>query len=468
MSKYIKKTIILLGVFLGDLGLAWATPASSFSFKDVLHQKIPQATASFVVKSCSSAKSIIDYNPKKYLSPASVSKLFMAVTALKVLTPAYKFKTEALEQNSNLYFRFSGDPSFTDADLESMVVDLKNNNVRMIKGNIYIDNSIYSAPNYPDGASHEDFGWYYNAPIGSVILNRNALTYTFNTSKSGDITFHPHSPELGKHFHLKSMLSLQKNVMLPCQIYLKPDGSTNTLLIHGCLKYREKPFDEMIAVSNPELYVSNLLKAMLIEHGIDLKGKITIGQTPDKAKIITSHQSAPLSDLLQFMLLHSDNVYAGSLTKLVGLKLTGKGSFDTGAYAINTTIAKLLNLPVKQFHLYDGIGNRYNLVTNNQVIALLGKIFQDKNLFNVLINALPVSGVRGSLEYRMSGKMKGRVYAKTGSMHDMSALAGFINPFSNDCKIFSIITNNSTIKKYQLKNFEDEVLNALVKSNKNL
>ena len=101
------------------------------------------------------------------------------------------------------------------------------------------------------------------------------------------------------------------------------------------------------------------------------------------------------------MLKESDNLYANSLTKQLAFSLTKEGTNKQGAFAIKKILSEHTNLDMNQIELTDGMGTRYNLVTPEQIVFLLTNLYNDKTMRPILVNALPQSGVSGTLKDRM-------------------------------------------------------------------
>ena len=164
------------------------------------------------------------------------------------------------------------------------------------------------------------------------------------------------------------------------------------------------------------------------------------------------------------MLQQSDNLYANSLTKKLGYSLTGKGTHKEGAFAIKKILSEHTHLNMTQMEIVDGEGTRYNLVTAEQMVNLLSDLYHDKDMNTIFFKALPQAGVSGTLKDRMKKTiLEKKVYAKTGSMHDISSLSGFmINP-NEKTFIFSIIINGVNQPLEKAKSLEEKILLALDK-----
>ena len=163
------------------------------------------------------------------------------------------------------------------------------------------------------------------------------------------------------------------------------------------------------------------------------------------------------------MLKESDNLYANSLTRELAFSLTKEGSFKQGAFAIKKILTEHTNLDMTQIELTDGMGTRYNLITPEQIVLLLTNLYNDKNMRPMIINALPQAGVSGTLIDRMKKTiLEKKVFAKTGSMHDISSLSGYIIDPQSRSLIFSIVINGVNKPLSTAKSLEDQILLTIV------
>ncbi|QEY51545.1 D-alanyl-D-alanine carboxypeptidase/D-alanyl-D-alanine endopeptidase [Legionella longbeachae] len=430
---------------------------------EIIKQQLPHATIGVFVKDAQTGKVIYRRNADKLLSPASSMKLFTAAAALYQLKPDFRFATTLFQKDQNYYIKFTGSPSFTQNNLTELLLSFKKNHINTINGNIIIDSSQYQAPNYPSGTSYDDLGWYYAAPDTAVILNENKVSFDLISAK-----------QLGKPAQIKAKttpnaLKLINQVITVskeeekghCSLNLeiKPD---NTIRIFGCMIQDKNPKLIELAIPDPILLVKQNIKKILGKNGIVLKGEITSGLSPADAQTVMSFHSKNLDKLITHMLQQSDNLYANSLTKKLGYSLTGKGTHKEGAYAIKKVLSEHTHLDMSQIELVDGEGTRYNLVTPEQMVLLLSDLYDDKGIQSILLHALPQAGVSGTLKERMKKTiLDKKVYAKTGSMHDISSLSGFmINP-NEKTYIFSIIINGVNKPLEKAKALEEKILLAI-------
>ena len=113
--------------------------------------------------------------------------------------------------------------------------------------------------------------------------------------------------------------------------------------------------------------------------------------------------------------------------------------------------------------MYDGSGlSRSDLVTARAEVDLLVAMAHHP-LAKAFRDSLPIAGVDGTLKKRMVGtKAQGRVFAKTGSLRHVNALAGYVDAVTGRHLAFSIIVNHHTRPSREVTEAMDEICALLV------
>ncbi len=436
----------------------------------VIEQKLPHATIGILVKDAKTGQIIYSRNEDKLFSPASSMKLFTAAAALYQLGPNYRFKTTLAQKDQDYYITFNGAPDVTTDKLNQLLSHLNNSEVSAIQGNIVLDISRFKAPYYPGGLSIDDMGWYYAAPETALILNENAATYDFISAKQLNMPIQIKSKKDKNELNIinKVITVTKEQARDHCSLNIKTQPN-NTLRLYGCLAQTDKPRTMHLAVPNPVLLAKKIINKTLADNHIKLKGRIIIGSTPPDVTTIATLESADLTQLLTHMLKESDNLYANSIARTLGYSVTGEGSNKQGTFAMKKILAEHTNLDMKQLEIADGMGSRYNLTTPQQVVTLLSDLYANKNLQPILLKALPQSGISGSLQDRMKKtNLEGIVFAKTGTMHDISSLSGYLLKPNANPLIFSIIINGVNTHISTAKSMEEQILNIINNDGKNV
>lgn len=149
-------------------------------------------------------------------------------------------------------------------------------------------------------------------------------------------------------------------------------------------------------------------------------------------------------------------MYAESLCKRMGATSKGEGSWENGTQASGEFLKKL-GIADSEFNLDDGSGlSRNNAVTVNAITRCLIHNFYSPQR-SIFIESLPVGGMDGTLRKRFDGQLRGRVFAKTGFIANVSALSGYLKTRGGSWYAFSILMkdipdlSNSSIKPLQEK-----------------
>lgn len=416
------------------------------SIAQKLQQKILQkldGKADIGVKlwSLNSGQSLFVKNSSETFTPASNTKIFTAVAALLSLGSQYTFKTSLLTSNhahlarntdtlhGDLYLKFSGDPSLTQAHLTKLIAALRDQGIHNIQGNVYIDDSAFNGASVGPGWNQHDLKFCYAAPVSSAIINHNCAS----TLNHGDVSYkkkNSHSRFSKKHAH--------------------PWRKKHARYVSHVVK-------------EPSRYARDMLSHLLARAKISYEGSVSYHVAPQNARILTEHHSAPLSTLLKTMLKRSDNLFADAIFKKIGsVYFNQPGNWSNSAQAVKRILATQAHLNTKNLILMDGSGlSHYNSATPEHVISLLNFAYQQLPNGTDFILALPISGIDGTLAHRLRHPaMQGRVRAKTGTMKQISALSGYLETHHQDVLIFSIIINGFAGSCRDYRAIADELLIA--------
>lgn len=191
-------------------------------------------------------------------------------------------------------------------------------------------------------------------------------------------------------------------------------------------------------VQRPELTGGAKLAAALRAAGVAVGTTVRAGPTPADATELAKAESPPVSALVERLLLRSDNDLAEALARHVAIKRGLRADFDGAATAVRDTIRGLgLDAPL----LYDASGlSRNNRVSPAELVTLLSAASRDDALAPV-VAGLPVAAFTGTLATRFTKgsatSAAGRVRAKTGSLDNVATLAGIIETRSGRVLVFA-------------------------------
>lgn len=177
---------------------------------------------------------------------------------------------------------------------------------------------------------------------------------------------------------------------------------------------------------------------------------------PAAAEKVASVSSPTMGTLIRLTLVPSDNLVAEMLLKSVGAAHGPGGSTAAGGAVVRRTLRRYGVRP----RIADGSGlSRANATTPRQVVTLLDAMRNDVT-FRA---ALPVAGRSGTLATRMRGTLaQDRCQAKTGTLSNVSALAGYCRTRNDHVIAFAFLSNE--VSPYTAKAAEDRLLAALART----
>jgi len=158
----------------------------------------------------------------------------------------------------------------------------------------------------------------------------------------------------------------------------------------------------------------------------------------------------------------SQNLHAETLLRRLGLAAFRDASVESSLKA-REAFLKSQGVRVADTAMYDGSGlSRADLVTARAEVDLLVAMARHP-LAKAFRDSLPIAGVDGTLKKRMVGtKAQGRVFAKTGSLSHVNALAGYVDAISGRRFAFSIVVNHHTRPSKEVTAAMDEICALLV------
>lgn len=398
-----------------------------------------------------------------FMIPASTQKVLTALAASLYLGPDWQFQTrmlvpagalspEALQAGvlkSDLVLEFNGAPDLTRQALVNLLAYLKQKGVSRIEGNILLDVGNYAGYDRGNGWSWNDLPICFTAPASAVVIDRNCVYAQLNAPQVGQLATPIIQP--GQPISLTSEAQVVSLNEYYSGCELRVDLNTgNNYHLTGCIPARNgKPWPLSFAVQDPNAWGISLTGWAAKRAGLSWSGEVkAVRHPPANLEEVAHVPSAPLNQLLSRMLKKSDNLIADSLTRAMGhLYLKRPASYATGADAIRGILKNKAGIDLGSAMLADGSGlSAHNLITPNQMLQVLEYIaLHDDQL--QLIKLFPVAGMSGTLGSRGSVQnppLVRNVTAKTGTLQNVSNLAGFITTASGKRKVFVLMVNGLT------------------------
>lgn len=198
--------------------------------------------------------------------------------------------------------------------------------------------------------------------------------------------------------------------------------------------------------SDPARAAADRFAAELEDAGVEVTGDVEEVEDEPGATTLASASSAMLSQIVDAVLVRSDNDAAEVLLRHVAIAAGQPASFEGGAAAVVDALAAD-EVPVRDVELFDGSGlSRDNRVTPT-VLADVVRLSAQRASTSELLASLPVGGLTGTLQDRYGDDAAadgaGLVRAKTGTLTGIHALAGYVTDQGGHPLVFALTADDT-------------------------
>lgn len=349
----------------------------------------------------SNGKDLFSHRADEGFMPASTLKIATAACAISELGADFRFKTEFyLDSDNTLYIKGYGDPSLISEEIGPMAAELREKGLKKVNG-IVLDASFFSKNIIIDGSSATNNP--YDAMNAALLVNYNTI-YVQKLGNGQVISAEPQTPITPLAIARGKKMGVGKN-----RINLQKDlNSTLT-------------------------YAGELIGEFLKQEGVKVGGTITPGSVASGSRLIYTHYSKTLEEILPGMLEYSTNVTTNQLFLTMGAeKMGGPATVEKGQQVLNGFLKQKLGW--KNPNMMEGSGlSRKNRVTAREMMKLLDYFKPYKNL-------LPLK--------------ENKFRAKTGTLTGVNTFAGYMT-LSNGKEVQFVLLVNSPVGfnyKFQLAN----------------
>lgn len=185
-------------------------------------------------------------------------------------------------------------------------------------------------------------------------------------------------------------------------------------------------------------------RSLLTQQGITVTDSSDTSGTEASARI-AKVSSAPLNEVMAFMLRHSDNTLAELFARLTALKLGLGNSMDADIQAV-VQVLRANDIPTDGLHLTScsglAAGTRLRIPT---LLAVQRSLVGLDDGGAAEIEGLSVPGLTGTARNRAANNdIKGLARVKTGSLGGVRALVGNVSREHGGVLLFAVIVNDSS------------------------
>lgn len=353
--------------------------------------------------------------------------------------------------------------------LEALASQILQSGVRTIDGNVIGDDTFFLDEPYGASWAWDDLQWAYGAPVSALSFNENTVELTITNDPDAykpGTTAVTWNPAIEYYTVDNAMTMAAPNEASHPGLERRP-GSR---MVRAWGTATSAGFHASIALDDPAEYTAIAFKETLRSRGIQVTGVATsahkystdtgdfaversvplqfkpldvttIAAPLEARKVLAHHVSVPVAEDVKVINKVSQNLHADLLLRTLG-KLEGtEGSLAQGTRVVRQFMTSA-GVDDKDFFFYDGCGLSMDDRIAPRAMTKLLSYAAKQSWGAAWRDTLPIAGIDGTLSGRFkSSPLKGKLWAKTGTLAESSALSGYLTTASGKTLVFSIMVN---------------------------
>ena len=342
------------------------------------------------------------------------------------------------------------------------------------------DDRVFPDERWGPGWSWEDMQTSFGTAVSALTVNDNVVLA--EVAPGGAIG----APVRASWIPGDDLLMLENEATTAAEgqsdLRLERRPGSNVVRLYGRLAVGSAPLILRIGIDDPAQTAAVRFRRLLEQRGVVVEGEARarrrslalsddpaarVGAAapvePDGVEIARLPRR-PLSLSLQRIGKTSQNLHAELLLRRLGL-IEGTGSRSDGVALVEAEMAEA-GVARAAFDLHDGSGmSVYNRVSPRATVDFL-RWTMDRPWGQTWRATLPVAGRDGTLARRFAGTaLEGKIFAKTGSLNGVNALAGFLTAASGRTLVFAVYANDRPSTAGSATEVMDRMLLALAAEN---
>ena len=219
---------------------------------------------------------------------------------------------------------------------------------------------------------------------------------------------------------------------------------------------------------NPGWLLATHLTKFLAESGVSVSEPASFiaekGLDTGVRNLIYEHKSDSLGALIAETNIYSNNLYAESIFRYLGLNYGRPGTIHNSCEVVRE-FWRMRGVAIKGALIKDGCGLApQDAVSAETLVQLLQYMDHSKNR-DIWIKSLPVSGGEGTLSSLCRGTaLEGKIHAKSGTIAGTKNFAGYIDLPNGGQWVFAILVNSAQGKARNVQTIIQNYLLDVYKS----
>lgn len=421
------------------------------------YRDLPAESLSVYVENLETGEPVLRWNENEPRNPASVMKLLTTLVALDSLGPTYTWKTEVYLQgevdgemlDGDLLLKGYGDPYLVAERLWQIVRSIRRADIQRISGDLLLDDSWFDVSDYDPAAFDGEPLRAYNVAPNALMVNFKAVRYIFEPDLASSSVNLSLLPQLD-NVQVVNHLSLEDGRCRGYQrgITITANADVDQMVFSGSFPSGCPSYSLYRTALSHNEFAYGMFEAMWSELGGELAGGWkNVAYEGDDEPFLT-FSSLPLADLITMVNKHSNNVMARQLLLTLAAEKYGPPGVVANGRKVVREWLEERELTFDGLTLDNGAGlSRDARITARGVGMLLRYAFESPFMPEYM-SSLSLSGMDGTLSRRLDrAGLTGMAHLKTGSLDDVTAIAGYLQSRSGERYIVVSLQNHPGVHR---------------------
>lgn len=435
-------------------------------------------------------QTLLSHNANRRFVPASNQKILVTATALSLLGPDFRFRTEVVARgerrgallDGDLVVVGSGDPSLSArywpsgvAALDVLAGRIREAGIERVTGSLVVDVTAWDSTTVGPTWEVEDLRYSYGSTGGAFSIEEGEIEVVLEAGAE------PGSPARVRWQPVGTEDFVRSHV-----ITAPPDSSTRVrpsylpesrlLVLEGRVALGRS--DTLsYAIRDPVRQATAALAGALQRSGVVVDGGWRVrwdADDPDSwctswaasctgGTGVATLESPPLSTLVAGVLEPSQNWMTEQLVRALGARFGTTGSWSEGTGVVTHYLVNEIGIDPADVSPRDGSGlSSYNLVTPRALVRILSDMHEGP-WGAIYRSAMAEPGEEDSTLERRLPELRGRLFAKTGTISNVNSLSGYLVREDGREIVFSILSNASGLPSSEVRTAIDDIVRILAR-----
>jgi D-alanyl-D-alanine carboxypeptidase/D-alanyl-D-alanine-endopeptidase (penicillin-binding protein 4) len=449
---------LLVGLLLGSQLISVTMAEQAELPQPVRHildiRKVPHDTLSVFVQDVDSGEIVLRWQDGVPRNPASTMKLLTTLVGLDVLGSTYKWTTDVFalgeiedgRLDGDLLIRGQGDPFLVTERVWQMLRLVRQAGIHEIGGNLLIDDSYFEVPAHDPAEFDRRPLRAYNVVPNALLMNFKVVRYWFEPDHDRNAVRVWVDPPL-ENLRVENKLALHRGYCGGYQrgITITANEAIDKMIFSGRFPTGCKSYAmDRTALSHNE-FAYGLFTSVWRESGGEFSGGWVNAKAPEDVEPIVSFDSLPLAEIISRVNKNSNNVMARQILYTLSARVLGPPGTESGGRKVIEGWLAETGIDFPTLMLDNGAGLSREARVSAREFGELLQFAWRKPYMPEYLASMAVSGLDGTLRRKFDdARLTGQAHLKTGSLDDVSAIAGYLQ--SRSGRRFSVV---------MLHNYED-------------